>query len=41
MAELNIGHAIVSKAVMVGFERAVSDMRRAIAEAIYTRMVIE
>lgn len=33
MAELNIGHAIVSRAVFVGFERAVVEMRRAIGEA--------
>jgi pyridoxine 5-phosphate synthase len=31
MAELNIGHAIVSRAVFVGFERAVQEMVRAIA----------
>jgi pyridoxine 5-phosphate synthase len=30
LRELNIGHAIVSRAVLVGMERAVSDMRRAI-----------
>jgi pyridoxine 5-phosphate synthase len=30
MAELNIGHAIVSRAVFVGFERAVREMVRAI-----------
>lgn len=34
MGELNIGHAIVSKAVLVGFERAVGDMRQAIVEAV-------
>lgn len=28
MAELNIGHAIVSRAVMVGFREAVAEMRR-------------
>lgn len=28
MAELNIGHAIVSRAVMVGFKEAVAEMRR-------------
>ena len=31
MAELNIGHSIVSRAVFVGFERAVRDMIRAMA----------
>lgn len=31
MAELNIGHAIVSRAVLVGLERAVSEMKRLIA----------
>lgn len=30
MAELNIGHSIVSRAVFVGFERAVQEMRDAI-----------
>jgi pyridoxine 5-phosphate synthase len=34
MAELNIGHAIVSRAVFVGFDRAVREMREAIAAAI-------
>ncbi len=32
MAELNIGHSIVSRAVMVGFERAVREMKRAIEQ---------
>lgn len=31
MAELNIGHSIVSRAVFVGFERAVREMREAMA----------
>lgn len=31
MEELNIGHTIVSRAVLVGMERAVQDMKRAIA----------
>lgn len=31
MAELNIGHAIVSRAVFVGFERAVREMRVAMS----------
>jgi len=30
--ELNIGHSIVSRAVLVGMERAVADMKRAIAD---------
>jgi pyridoxine 5-phosphate synthase len=30
MAELNIGHSIVSRAVFVGFERAVREMKQAI-----------
>ena len=33
MAELNIGHSIVSRAVFVGMERAVREMRRAILDA--------
>lgn len=33
MQELNIGHSIVSRAVLVGMERAVSEMKRLIAEA--------
>jgi pyridoxine 5-phosphate synthase len=28
MAELNIGHAIISRAVMVGMKEAVAEMRR-------------
>jgi pyridoxine 5-phosphate synthase len=31
MCELNIGHSIVARALMVGFERAVRDMKRLIA----------
>jgi pyridoxine 5-phosphate synthase len=31
MAELNIGHSIVARAILVGLERAVRDMKRAIA----------
>jgi pyridoxine 5-phosphate synthase len=33
MAELNIGHSIVSRAVLVGMERAVRDMRQCIDQA--------
>jgi pyridoxine 5-phosphate synthase len=33
MRELNIGHSIVARAVMVGFEQAVREMKRLIAEA--------
>jgi pyridoxine 5-phosphate synthase len=33
MAELNIGHSIVSRAVFVGMERAVREMRQCIHEA--------
>jgi pyridoxine 5-phosphate synthase len=33
MSELNIGHSIVSRAVFVGMERAVCDMKRLIVEA--------
>jgi pyridoxine 5-phosphate synthase len=33
MEELNIGHSIVSRAVLVGMERAVRDMKAAIREA--------
>ena len=38
MAELNIGHSIVSRALFVGFERAVGDMKRAIADALGPRI---
>lgn len=34
MAELNIGHAIISRAVMVGMKEAVSEMKTAIWRAI-------
>lgn len=34
MRELNIGHSIVARAVLVGFERAVREMRAAICESI-------
>lgn len=33
MVELNIGHSIVSRAVMIGMDRAVREMRQAIADA--------
>lgn len=32
--ELNIGHSIVARAVFIGFEAAVVEMRRAVAEAV-------
>ncbi|MEW4567281.1 pyridoxine 5'-phosphate synthase [Tautonia sp. JC769] len=34
MLELNIGHSIVSRAVFLGFERAVAEMKRAILDAV-------
>src|SRR5262249_44012821 len=34
MAELNIGHSIVSRAVMVGMEHAVREMKQCIMHAI-------
>lgn len=34
MHELNIGHSIVSRAVLVGMERAVREMKHAISEAL-------
>ncbi len=34
MLELNIGHSIVSRAVFVGFEKAVCEMKAAIASAL-------
>lgn len=34
MAELNIGHSIVSRAIFIGMERAVRDMRQLIHEAM-------
>jgi pyridoxine 5-phosphate synthase len=33
MGELNIGHSIIARAIMVGLEQAVRDMKRLIAEA--------
>ncbi len=33
LRELNIGHAIVSRGLLVGFERAVREMRQAIDRA--------
>lgn len=33
MCELNIGHSIISRAIMVGLEQAVRDMKRLISEA--------
>ena len=33
MRELNIGHSIISRAIMVGLERAVRDMKRLIEQA--------
>ena len=30
MAELNIGHSIVARAIMVGFEQAVREMKQLI-----------
>jgi len=32
MHELNIGHAIISRAVLVGLERAVREMKQLIAD---------
>jgi pyridoxine 5-phosphate synthase len=34
MLELNIGHSIVSRAVFLGFERAVAEMKQAILDAV-------
>ena len=31
MAELNIGHSIVARALMVGFEQAVREMKRLVS----------
>jgi len=31
MTELNIGHSIVARAIMVGFEQAVREMKKLIA----------
>lgn len=36
--ELNIGHSIVSRAVLVGMERAVREMKHAISEGIACRL---
>jgi pyridoxine 5-phosphate synthase len=33
MSELNIGHSIVARAIMVGFEQAVREMKRLVTEA--------
>ena len=33
MNELNIGHSIVSRAIMVGFEKAVADMKQLVISA--------
>lgn len=38
MAELNIGHSIVSRAILVGMERAVSEMKACIGDALYRRI---
>ncbi|MFO0843106.1 MAG: pyridoxine 5'-phosphate synthase [Gemmataceae bacterium] len=35
--EMNIGHSIVSRAVLVGMERAVRDMKAAMAEGRLNR----
>jgi pyridoxine 5-phosphate synthase len=32
LEELNIGHGLVARAVMVGFDRAVAELRAAISE---------
>jgi pyridoxine 5-phosphate synthase len=37
MAELNIGHAIVSRAIFVGFDRAVREMKSCIEAALLMR----
>jgi pyridoxine 5-phosphate synthase len=34
MHELNIGHSIVSRSVMVGMREAVSEMKRLMVEAV-------
>jgi pyridoxine 5-phosphate synthase len=34
MTELNIGHAIVARAVLVGMDRAVREMRAAIDDGV-------
>lgn len=38
MLELNIGHSLVSRAVFVGFERAVREMRAAIVEDCFDHL---
>ena len=38
--ELNIGHAIVARAVLVGMERAVREMREAMARARGLRTLV-
>ena len=38
MAELNIGHSIVSRAVMVGMERAVREMKACLGDSLIARM---
>jgi len=35
MAELNIGHSIISRALFVGLERAVRDMKKCIAHRTF------
>jgi pyridoxine 5-phosphate synthase len=37
MAELNIGHSVVSRAIFVGFERAVREMKSCIEAAVITQ----
>ena len=36
--ELNIGHSIISRAVLLGFDRAVKDMKSAIADGVASRV---
>jgi pyridoxine 5-phosphate synthase len=38
MAELNIGHSIVSRALMVGMERAVREMKICIRDAVFPQL---
>lgn len=38
MLELNIGHSIVSRAVFVGFERAVGEIKRVMLDAVSIRV---
>jgi len=35
MAELNIGHSLISRAIFVGLERAVREMKTCIAQAVF------